>query len=1010
MSLTEFGLSRTRFATLMMAALLMAGILLYADFPKRENPEITIRTAVVDVLFPGMAPKKLEDLIGEKVERKIREIKEVDEIKSVLKSGSIRTKVTLKDEVIDLDPVWQTLRDKMDEVQRELPDGTQGPFVNTDFGDVAITTIAMTAEGFSYREMELTAKDLQRELYTVSGVAKVSLSGVQEERIWLELDASRLASIGGQLNTLINDMQTQNTILPAGELNAAGASVLLEATGDFGELDEIRNMLTKIQNSEDFAKLDDLVHVRRGYASPREQPVFYNGRPALILSVLMQPGFDAQDVGRDVKQAVKVFEATSPIGYAFAFPTFQPAEVTAAVNNALSNVGQTFVVVLLVVLGFLGVRSGIVIASIVPFAVMFALVGMRVLDIALEQVSIAAVIISLGLLVDNGVVVVEDILRRVDEGVTRRDAAAQAGAQFAVPLLVSSLTTIFAFTPFFLLPGSDGEFAFSLGAVVTLTLIGSWVSATYFLPLIASKLLRRQKKDEDTEPKSTVLTRFYSATLPLGIRFAPAVMVIGYGLVFLSVQLFPLTSKEMFPASERGEVLIYMDLYKGSHISATEDLVMEVTHWIGDKTINPEVRDQVVYVGSGGPRFYLSLSPNDPDPTRAFFLVNTQNSEDASRFLERANRHFYEEQPEARFTLKRLSMGANESGRVEIGLTGPDHQRLLTLGRQVESIFATQPGLVQNEHDWGDKIVKFVIDVDQDKARRLGLTSQDMAQVLSAYFDGFQISEFREDDQSIPIMLRAGISDRDSLDDLLNIFLPGSANVTIPLEQTAHMYPLLQLSQIRRENQQLRITVTAKSSLLTAGELYDAVKDDLAMLDLSGGYDMEVGGELKDSGETYGKLAKGLPAAFILMIAAVVYQFNSFRRTAVIFLSVPLVIIGVPVGLLASGEPMSFFATLGLISLAGIIINNAIVLIDQIDIDRQDLPLREAVICACGKRLRPILLTSITTVLGLAPLYLFGGALWSPLAIVMMSGLALASILTLYFVPAVYTLMFRNEA
>jgi multidrug efflux pump subunit AcrB len=368
----------------------------------------------------------------------------------------------------------------------------------------------------------------------------------------------------------------------------------------------------------------------------------------------------------------------------------------------------------------------------------------------------------------------------------------------------------------------------------------------------------------------------------------------------------------------------------------------------------------------------------------------------------------YENYPDARFKIKRLSMGAQESGTVKVEITGKDYDRLLALGQQVENAFRAAPGITQNENDWGEKIVKFIIDVDQDKARRLGVTSETMSQLLSSYFNGYQISDYREDSQSIPIVLRASEKDRNSIEDLLNITLTGDGE-TIALEQVSTLKPVLEYSQIRRKNQVRTIIVTGKSSQLTAGELLAFIQDDLDNLDLSGGYAIDIGGEVEDAAETNEKLGAGLPYALMLMVMAVVFQFNSLRRAVIVFMTVPLIFIGIPYGLLLVGEPLSFFGTLGIISLAGIVINNAIVLIDQIDIEARRYPVAEAVVIAAKKRLRPILLTSITTVIGLLPLYLFGGVLWAPLAIVMMSGLAIASILTVFFVPALYKLFFANK-
>lgn len=1006
--LTQFGLHRSRLTVLIMIGLITLGSILYSSFPKREDPEILIRQAVVTVTFAGMTPERLENLIAAPVERKIREIPEVKELRTLVTTGRVKIDVVVKDRYSDLDPIWQELRDKMEEIARELPSGAKGPFVNTNFADVSIASIAMSAEGFSFREMELAAESLQRYLYTLDGVSKVDLYGVQDERIWLEVDTERLAAIGIQLDTLIRDLTQQNTILPAGTLNAGGQSILLEASGDFTSVEEISRMLTKVEGLNDFVRLGDIVTVRRGLVSPRVKPVYFNGRPAVVISVQMQSAVDIEALGEQLSRAVETFEQSLPIGFELSFAAFQPKNVTDAVDNAVSNVVQTFTVVLLVMMLFLGLRSGLIIASIVPFAMMFALIGMSLLHIDLEQVSIAAIIISLGLLVDNGVVIVEDIIRRLQSGESMHNAALRAGGQFALPLLVSSLTTIFAFTPFFLLQGNEGEYSFSLGAVVAMTLLGSWISAIYFLPFISKHALARANhRNHRKSQQLSLLDKLYAKVLAKSQRLALWIIIVCYAAVVGAVMLLSRVPNEMFPLSDRHQVLIYQNMPKGTDISATQESALAIGRWINNPEHNPQVKNHVLYVGSGGPRFYLALNPADTAPETAFFLVNTQSLEGALSFAKRAKRYLLEHHPEARFKIKRLSMGASESGTVEVKISGPQLDRLLAMAGEVEAMFRDAPDINQNENDWGEKIVKVLIDIDQDKARRTGISSESMAQLLSAYFDGYAISDYREADQSIPIVLRAAERSRDSVEDLMNIVL-GDGTGTMALEQVAKLRPMLEYSQIRRLDQIRTIKVTAKSDSLTAEQLLQTVQSRLDALDLSGGYQLEIGGELADSSDINGKLGAGLPIAFLMMLAVIVFQFNSFRRALMVFMTVPLIVIGVPLGLLLAGEPMSFFGTLGLISLAGIIINNAIVLIDQVDIERKTLPVKAAISAAATKRLRPILLTSATTVIGLLPLYLFGGALWTPLAVVMMSGLAVASLATLVFVPASYQLLFRD--
>jgi multidrug efflux pump subunit AcrB len=993
---------------MIMAALFAVGVALYPNFPKREDPVVVIRTAVVTASFPGMAPERMENLVSIPIERKIRELAEVKDIRTLATEGSLLIYVDLKDEVRDVNATWQRLRDKMDDVKIDLPEGTVGPLVNSDFGDVSIATIAITAEGFSYREMKDTAEDFRKKLYRLTGVAKVELLGTQDERVWLEIDVKKLASVGVQLNALIKDLQAQNIILPSGSIDADGTRILLETSGDFPNVRAIETMLTRVGATDSLVRLADLVTVRRDYVSPKVKPIYFNGRPAIVLSVVMQPDQDVTQLGERLHATVRSYEENLPIGYVLDFATYQAEQVRGAVNSALSNVALTFAVVGGLVIIFLGLRAGLVAAMIVPFAVMFSFIGMRALGIALEQVSIAAIIIALGLLVDNGVVIVEDIMSRAGRGVSAKEAALAAGQQYAFPLLVSSVTTVAAFLPLFLLSGSSGEYAFSLAAVVALTLGGSWFAALYILPALTVWFIGRQNLANSESNSPTRAQTLYASILRSAIRFSPIVLGACFVLVAVAITQFGRLPKQMFPLSERNQFLIYMNMPDGTEISETEARAREISKWLADPAENPEIASQILYVGDGGPRFYLTLTPVPPDPAAAFFLVNTKNYQGAVRAGDRAWQYLYEKHPEARFKIKRLAMGAVESGIVDVEISGPDADRLLALGAQVRSLFQASPDIRDNDDDWGNKILKVVIDINQDRARQLGITSEEITQMLKTYFAGSAVSIYREGDNTIPIMLRAGAETSHSLEGLTSASLAKDGRV-IPLAQIATLRTGLDLSRIRRKNQERTITITGRSASLTAGNLLNSIQPGLQALDLSGGYHVDIGGEIQKSAETNAKLAAGIPAALAVMVMAIILQFNSLRRTLLTFMTIPLILVGIPFGLLATGQSLSFFGTLGIISLAGIIINNAIVLIDQIDIERSQTKLGEAIVVASQKRLRPILLTSATTVLGLAPMAIAGGALWQPMAVLMMSGLAVASLLTLLFVPVGYFLLFRLD-
>ncbi|MEO1458669.1 MAG: efflux RND transporter permease subunit [Pseudomonadota bacterium] len=631
--------------------------------------------------------------------------------------------------------------------------------------------------------------------------------------------------------------------------------------------------------------------------------------------------------------------------------------------------------------------------------------GMTAIGVDVEQVSIAAVIISLGLLVDNGLVVVEDIEGRIRAGEPPEEAARDAGAQYLVPLGVASITTISAFIPMLLIDGTEGEFSFSLGAVVATMLLGSWITALYILPYLCVRLLRPGKAAAKPRGRFNLI-RLYGALTRRLLPFGLPIAVLAFVAVGFSATQFAKLKPEMFPFSERADFLIYMDLPKEAAISETERMALRVQAWLGDREINPGVVNSTAYVGDGGPRFNLGLDPADPDPASAFIAVKTRTLADAIETGERARRVFIETFPEARFRVTRLPQGGSESGVVEVEISGPDAETLMVAGAALEAAFAELPAIVKNESDWGNKVLKVTVDVAQDKAREFGVTSEDISEVMDAYFSGTRYSTFREGDEQIPIVMRADAASRDSVEDLANLSIATGGEV-ISVDQVAAFQPTLEYSEIRRENQVRRIVVSGKSAALSAEQTLARITPAIEALALGPEYEIFIGGEIEDSADVQGQIGGNLPLALGVMLAALVFQFNSIRRSLVTLLTIPLIVIGAPYTMLALNHPFSFFALLGLMSLMGIIINNAIVLINQIDIDRETMALDDAIVSASMARARPVLLTSLTTICGLMPMALAGGALFEPMAAIMIGGLLAASPVTLLFVPSLYRLLMR---
>ncbi|MDW4499342.1 efflux RND transporter permease subunit [Sulfitobacter sp. D35] len=1006
-ALTRFGLSYSRLTILVSILLIAVGVSSYLNFPKREDPAITVRTAIVTAANEGLTLAQLEELVALPLEEAARAVPGVSEVRTQLTGGAAILQVDLADEVPeeDLKRVFDEIRDDMDGLARTLPEGTLGPIVNSDFGDVAVATIAVTGEGFALPEVEDAAKALRDRLYALDAVAAVTLYGQQDEVVTLQIDRARQAAIGTTLNQVIAAVRDQNVRLPSGSVVSGTARVPLDTSGDLAGVEDIRDLLIELPD-QGLVRLGDLVTVTRGLSDPPVRPVFQDGRPAIVLAVEMQDGEDITDVGPQLKETVAAFLAGQPIGIDATFSTFQPEIVEDSVYGALLNMAQTFAVVLIVMLFFLGWREALVVAAIVPLAVSFAFGLMGPFGVELQQVSIAAIIISLGLLVDNGVVIVEDMQRRIGEGAARADAAIEAGRQYVVPLAIASVTTVAAFLPLFLLIGTEGEYGYSLGVVVMLMLTGSFLSALYILPRIAVWII----PEPEAEPKPTVFDRVADRYAAL-VRRVIAWPLVSAGLVLLVIGFgasrMPGVPQQLFPLSERAQILAYLDMPKGTDISETRDTALAFSDWLTGAE-NPEVTGVTTYVGAGGPRFVLSLDPADVDPASAFLLISTSSFETSSAVLDRARAHVAARVPDAQVRLKRLAMGGREP-RVDVELSGPDPDRLLAAAYDVEVAFAEVPGLIQNRNDWGAKRLTGRIDIAQDRVRPYDLTSRDISDLLEGFFDGRQISTLRDGERLVPILLRGAPEDRQDYSAIANAAFSADGQV-LSIDQLADLQPRLEFSTLRRIDQMPTVTVSAISETMPSAALLEHVRPALNRIaeDLGPGYDLGIGGEPENSAEVRTKLGGGFPIAIMVMLIALMVQFDSFRRVGITALSVPLVIAGVPLALLAAGKPLSFFGILGLIALSGIVINNAIVLIDQIDIERQDKGLDDAIVEAARKRFRPILLTSLTTVIGLAPMAVAGGALWEPMATLMMGGLGGASILALVWVPALYRLAFRR--
>jgi multidrug efflux pump subunit AcrB len=1010
----NFSITHARFAGLLIAIIVLGGLYTFATQPRQEDPEITLRGAQVITQFPGMSTERIENLVTWPIEDKIKEISEIDEIKSVSMPGLSIVTPRAHDRYYDMEPIWNKLRNKMDDIRPTLPEGAVGPQVNDDFGRVAVITLALTGTDYEMAELNEIARDIRDSLGALPLVSQVDLYGVQEERIWLEYDANALSQFDLSPSTVVAALRGQNVVLPGGTVNASGQSVVVEPTGDFRSVEDIRNLAIGTSGDSGIVYLQDIATIERGYVDPPQSPAFYNNQPAIVIGISMVDSSNVVEVGHQVNAALQNIKPLLPAGMQLDTAIFQPDLVQASVNNASNNLLQTMIVVLVVVMVFLGWRTGLIVGAMVPLTMMATLMAMSVGGIELHRISIAAIIVALGLLVDNGVVIAEDISQRLERGSDRLAASLAAAGTLAIPLLTSSLTTIIAFLPLALIDDSSGEFLRSLGQVLAIALLISWFLAISVTPALCYWFLPDAEpgdSEAESEPAQGAAYDFYQKLLTLILRRRAIFMLLMLGLLFAAGQVFQFVKERSLGPSERNQFTVYVDLPSIAHISETLETTQTLVSFLNDETRNPEVTDVLSYVGGGGPRFFLALAPNDPQPNKAFLVVTTEQADQIDTVMERVEGFLLTDLPQASGRADILFLGDAPIGTVEFRVRGPDMDVLRVLGDQIKEIFYNIPGSRSVRSDWEDPVLKLYVEVDQERARRAEVTSQEIAETLTAIFDGQVVTHYREREKVIPVMLRARPEHRKGLDTLRSTeVFSESRGMPVPILQVADTDGGIEPSRIRRFNQERALTIAGKHPQMTALELYEVMQDSIAALDIPPGHEIEVEGEVKDAAESNEKLMGFAPHALLLIVLLLVLQFNSFRRPLIILLTIPLVIIGANFGLAVFNAYFDFTAMLGLFSLAGIIINNGIVMIDRIDRGRESgLDVDDAVIGAALARARPIIMTTITTVIGLLPLALFGGEFWFGMAIVIMCGLGLGTILTLGFIPVLYSLMFNNE-
>lgn len=1017
MNLAVIGFRNRAVILLIVATLSLYGAVCYVTLPAQEDPSVPIRETIVTTSHPGMSAAQVDGLITRPLSEAFLLIKDVEEVRATSSDGRSIIYVKAYDRIRKLDRVWDEVEEAAAQMQGGLPPGTTRPIVNDDFSDVAIITLALTGGDYALSELEDYALHAKEQLFAVQGTRKVEIIGAVEQRIFIDIENAVAARSGISPSAIMAALQTRNAVSLGGQIDAKGRAFRIETTNEFSSPEAIANTLIPHPGTRLPIRLGDVASVRAGYQDPPPQKAFFNGKDAIILAIAMQEGQSAINYARRARTAIDALRANLPAGLALDAVTWQADQVQDAVYGVTFSVLQTLGIVFIVVIAFLGLRTGIIVGTIVPITILATLVVMQVTGIAMERISLATIVISLGLLVDNGVVIADDFKRRLLETGDRDLALRDTGDELAIPLLTSSATTILMFIPLMLAAHPDGEYTRSISLIILTTLTLSWLLAMLVTPTLCHLFLKAPaaSKQQADRPADGLET-FYGKALAHILR-RPALFVIGmFALLPVGIFLIQSVPQKFAPESDRAQVIVYMNLPAGVTTRTTEARMRDMMAIIGNDQRYPDLGDMAAYVGFGGPRFVLSLAPLDPAPHVGFLVVNAQNFQAVEAAIPKLRADFRKMLPDVEARVSTLFLGIADPNVMQIQIKGPDKGYIAAISQDVEAMLRATPGTIDIWSNWYNPITKLDVDVNDIRAQAAGVTAQDVSRSIRVFTDGLEVSRFREEIDSYPIVLRSASGERGDPSRLPSLTVFSSDRRThVPLAQVADIRYAAALPIIQRENLVPTITIEGRNLLTTPEDLAPSLQRKIDAMNntLAPGHQIEFDGIVIDAAAAKFELFKNAPMCLGLIVILLVAQFRSFKRPIIVLATIPLTLIGAGIGLVVFHATVSFIGILGIFALVGILINNAIVLIERIDIERAAAHCNaphnavNPIIAACMRRLKPILVTTITTVIGLFPLIIAQDPLFYSMASIMAVGLSMGTILSLGVVPALYSLFFR---
>ena len=1006
-NLSEWALKKRSLVVFLMILSVVAGVMSFLKLGRGEDPPITVRTMVVAAGWPGATVDDMLKQVTERLERTLQETDHLDRVRSYTVAGQTTIFVDLKqstppDEIPD---IWYQVRKNIGDMRHTLPMGVLGPFLNDDFGDTFGIIYGVTADGFSFRQLRDYVEAARSRLLQVPDVSKIEVLGAQDERIFIEFSTERLAGLRLNLNQIVATLQAQNLVRPAGTIQGEQERVFLRVSGAFDN--ELDIEAVNIVSGDRIFRLGDIATVRRGFSDP-PQPMFrVNGKPAIGLAIAMRDAGDILALGENLRKEITEITANLPVGIEPVLVADQAVTVDLAIGDFMTSLWQAIVIILLCSFVSLGVRPGAVVALAIPLTMAIVFAVMNVANIDLHRISLGALIIALGMLVDDAMTTVDAMLRRLGAGDTPDEAATFAYRTLAAPMLIGTLVTIAAFVPIGFAKSSAGEYTFSIFSVVAISLIVSWLVAVVFGPLLGKALLKPPQKQE-TDPKPGKLVLLYSSFLQAAIRMKWLTIGLTLAAFVAALYLSGQVSRQFFPSSDRPELTVDLTLRQNASIFATEQQVKRLEEIL--KT-DPDVDHFSSYVGRGAIRFILTLDVQLANPFFGQFVGVTKDLEARERLQVKLEKVLAEQFPEVVSRVSPLELGPPVGWPLQYRVTGEDKDEVRRISLELAGVIGADTRTRHVHFDWMEPARQLRVKINQDQARQLGISSAALAGALNAAVTGTPITQVRDDIYLVNVVARATDSERVSFQTLASLQVPTPSGRMVPLKQFATFVEEQEFPLVWRRDRVPTLTVRAD---VIPGVLPDTVVAALAPkiaefgARLPKGYRVETGGLFEESQQSQASVFAVVPLMIVLMLLAMMVMLVSFRRMAMVVAIMPLGLIGVVLSLLAFNRPLGFVAILGILALIGMIAKNAVILIVSIEEERATgLPVRDAVVGCATNRFRPMMLAAMSTVLGLLPIA--PTVFWGPMAFAIMGGLLVATLLTLIFLPTLYMAVFGKE-